>query len=153
MSDSTSDHQRISEFLRRYWDTLRGSRPLPLESEINMDALKEVWDSCFLVNAKDGRFAYAYLGEQLFEAYGDDITGKEIATTLLEPHPNSLLHNFRKARETASPCEDHSEFTNSRGVLIKYRACVLPFGAHGHEGVAFLLGGMKWKLYDSQSNA
>lgn len=146
MNTSPARH-RINERLEDYWQELKGDRAMPLESEVSVEALKEIWDYCFLVNAYDGRFAYSYMGEQLIEAYGDDMTGREIATTLLEPHPESLFATFQYVKDQGKPKIDESEFTNSRGVLIKYRSCVLPLGARGHTSTAYLLGGMKWKAY------
>lgn len=136
---------RINELLQQYWHELAGPRPYPLESEINTEALRDVWPFCYLVSVKPHGFSYDYLGAGLVEAYGDDLTGREVTETLLYPHPPSLLARFREVVETSQASMDENAFTNSRGAQVKYRACVLPLGARGREGVAFLLGGMKWK--------
>lgn len=146
MSTETT-HHRINEQLQHYWEQLRGNRPMPYESDINIADLKEIWDYCFLVNVNGERFAYSYLGPQLIEMYGDDFTGKEIAQTLLESHPHSLFSSFKDVVANPQPKIDENEFTNSRGQLIKYRSCILPLGSRGHLSVGFLLGGMKWKAY------
>lgn len=146
-AQTTPTHHRINEQLEHYWNELRGARPMPLESDIVIASLKEIWDHCFLVNVHPDKFAYSYLGPQLIEAYGDDLTGKEIAQTLLEPHPASLYKKFQQVQSSGKPTIDENEFKNSRGQPVKYRACILPLGSHGHTGVAFLLGGMKWKAY------
>jgi hypothetical protein len=140
-------HHRIHEQLEQYWNEIRGARAMPREADISIPKLQPIWDFCFLVNVHPDKFAYSYLGPKLIEAYGDDLTGREIAQTLLEPHPASLYAKFRQVEQTAAPSIDESEFTNSRGQRIKYRACILPLAADGYEGVAFLLGGMKWKAY------
>lgn len=138
-------HNRINEKLEHYWQELRAGREMPMESEISIEALKDIWDHCFLVSVGDQRFAYSYMGEQLIEAYGDDYNGKEVAVTLLEPHPKSLFTSFQQVVATGQPLTDDHEFVNSNGVTVKYRACILPVGAKGYTGVAYLLGGMKWK--------
>lgn len=140
-------HHRINELLEAYWNEIRGDREMPLESDVNAKDLSEIWDHCFLVNVHPDKFAYSYLGPKLIEAYGDDLTGKEIAQTLLEPHPASLYAQFRHVAESEKPSNDENEFRNSHGAMVKYRACIMPLGAHGYEGVAFLLGGMKWKAF------
>jgi hypothetical protein len=140
-------HHRINEQLEQYWNSLCAGRPMPLESEINIDDLANIWDHCFLVNIAGERLAYSYLGSELMQAYGDDFTGKEITDTLVYPHPVSLMQTFRTAIRTARPQQDESTFTNARGMLIKYRSCVLPLGMAGETDVRFLLGGMKWKAY------
>jgi hypothetical protein len=141
------NHHRINEALEAYWQKIKGDRPMPLESDINIRDLGELWPHCFLVNVHPDKFAYSYLGTGLIEAYGDDMTGKEIAQTLLEPHPTSLYAKFEFVAARGTPTIDENEFTNSNGLLIKYRACILPLGSQGHTGTAYLLGGMKWKAY------
>ncbi len=145
MNHASPKHHRINEILHAYWDQLRGGRALPLESDVSIEELKEIWEHCFLVSVHAGHFAYSYLGPHLVEAYGDDITGHEITEALVYPHPEALFAEFKEVTATAQPREHEGEFTNTRGTLVKYRSCVLPLGAHGHPGVAFLLGGMKWK--------
>lgn len=141
-------HPRINEQLELYWQGLKGDKPMPFEHDVNPDALKEIWDSCFLVSARaNGTFAYNYLGKSLIDAYGDDLTGREIAEHLLGPHPESLFHSFKKVAQSGVPLVDEGDFTNSKGNIIKYRTCVLPLAGTEEKKVGFLLGGMKWKAY------
>lgn len=149
MTELSSRPVRINELLQQYWHELRGDRPLPLESEINAQALGEIWPSCYLISVRAHGFAYDYLGPDLVTAYGDDFTGHEIAETLVYPHPPSLFSTFQNVCKTMQPALDDSEFTNSRGMRVKYRSCVLPLGGNSRTGVAFLLGGMKWKAYEA----
>ena len=145
-SDETGQH-RIHERLNAYSESLRGERALPLESDIVIEDLQDIWSSCFLVTVKDGKFSYSYLGDQLVDAYGDDFTGKEIAETLVYPHPPSLVKTFSAVASSGVPKFDESEFANSRGDTVKYRSCVLPLAGPDGNSVAFLLGGMKWKAF------
>ena len=147
MSETPARAGRINEQLMQYWHELCAGRPLPYESEINTEALKDIWPSCFLITVSDEGFAYDYLGRDLLEAYGDDLTGREITETLLYPHPPSLFNTFNLVCNMANPTTDDSEFINSRGLHVKYRSSVLPLAARGREGVSFLLGGMRWKLF------
>lgn len=146
-AQTTSRATRINEHLQQYWHELAGDRPFPLESEISTEALRDIWPSCYLVSVKPHGFSYDYLGSDLVAAYGDDLTGREVTERLLYPHPPTLLARFTEVVETAQARMDESEFTNLRGDKIKYRSCVLPLGARGRDGVAFLLGGMKWKAF------
>lgn len=136
---------RINELLPHYWEELKAGHPLPLEQEINPDSLGEAWDWCYLVSIRGDVFAYDYLGRSLLDAYGDDLTGREISETLVYPHPPSLLATFRKVTASSTPALDENQFHNSQGALVKYRSCVTPYGAFGRTGVQFLLGGMRWK--------
>ncbi len=138
---------RINEQLAQYWHELKADHPLPFEHEISAESLKNIWDSCFLITVKQNGFAYDYLGKDLLDAYGDDLTGREITETLLYPHPESLFSKFREVVKSAAPTTDDNEFTNSKGQKIKYRSSILPLASRARPGVAFLLGGMRWKAF------
>lgn len=147
MTNTATGHHRINELLTDYWEGLRKGRTMPAEGDIAIESLADIWDNCFLVTVKDGAFSYSYLGENLVEAYGDDLTGKEITETLLYPHPQSLMKTFSAVSKSGAPATDDSEFVNSRGTTVKYRSCVLPLSGAEAGKVAFLLGGMKWKAF------
>lgn len=147
MTDLSTRSARINEQLVQYWHELKADRPLPFEHEINAEQLKNIWYSCFLITVKSGGFAYDYLGKELLDAYGDDLTGREITEALLYPHPEALFTSFRAVSATAQPVTEDGEFINSKGQNIKYRSSVLPLASRGRNGVAFLLGGMRWKAF------
>ncbi len=147
MTEHTERAARINEKLVQYWHELRGDRPMPFEHEVSAEALKDIWGSCYLITVKQEGFAYDYLGQELLAAYGDDLTGREITEALLYPHPESLFARFKEVVKTVQPTTDDGEFTNSLGQNIKYRASVLPLASRGRAGVAFLLGGMRWKAF------
>lgn len=140
-------HHRIHEQLMEYWQTLSRGRPMPLESEVAMEDIADIWDSCFLLSVQPNSFAYDYLGTSIIAAYGDDLTGREITETLLYPHPPSLVNSFKNVVLNGVPAIDDSEFTNSKGETVKYRSCVLPLASSDNGKVTFLLGGMKWKAF------
>lgn len=141
-------HKRINEQLLGYWEQKKGSRQYPMESDINPDEIENIWESCFLVQIEeDGSYRYTYLGHSLIEAYGDDLNNKEVCEKLIYPTSMSLTHKFDEVRSEMRPVIEDSEFTNTRGMLIKFRSCMLPLGKSGVNGVAYILGGMKWKAF------
>jgi len=142
-----SQSSRINQRLRDYWESVRGDRRVPNESDILPEQLEDIWENCFLIDVKNSGFEYDYLGSSIIEAYGDDLRGREICETLIYPHPPSLLKTFRNVVNTAKPVLDDSQFKNKKGLQIRYRSCVLPLSKAGMIGVQFLLGGMKWKAY------
>ena len=79
--NATEPHHRINERLNEYWQALRAGRPMPLESEVAMDDIAEIWNSCYLLSVQTNGFAYDYLGSSIIAAYGDDLTGKKITET------------------------------------------------------------------------
>ncbi len=143
------EKKRINELLQVYWDELRGKRPFPLESEISIEDLEMIWDSCFLVKVDAANpnqpFTYTYLGDSLIEAYGSE-SERDICERLVYPSNMSLVHKFHEVMEKKEPVLEESEFINSRNALIKYRSNILPLGDKDGK-VAYLIGGMKWKAF------
>jgi hypothetical protein len=149
-TDNDGSTQRINERLRSYWDELRGARPFPSEREVDFTALDAVWKSCFLVKRDETQqipFAYIYLGSDLIAAYGDDLGAREICERLVFPSSMSLLHKFEEVVNTRAPVQQEDSFTNTKGLLIKYRSLMLPLGDETNENVQFIIGGMRWKAY------
>lgn len=143
-------NQRINECLLEYWTQKKGDRLFPKEGEIDPGEIDEIWDSCFLVRTDEGEgsdYQYTYLGQSLVEAYGDDLNNKEVCEKLIYPTCMSLVHKFDEVREKKQPVTEESEFTNTKGMLIKFRSCMLPLGKEGSDDVSFIIGGMKWKAF------
>jgi hypothetical protein len=142
---------RINEKLLAYWESVRGARPMPEERDVDPDALKDIWDSCFLVKSiphgtGSRGYRYDYLGTALIEAFGDDVTNREISAKLVDPISPPLVKSFTQVIETGKPVEEESEFTNSQNLVIRFRSCMMPLG-NAKDGVLYILGGMKWKSF------
>jgi hypothetical protein len=150
MTEEGGASQRINERLRSYWNELRGERPFPSEREVDFTELDAVWKSCFLVKRDETKpvpFAYIYLGSDLIMAYGDDLGAREICERLVFPSSMSLLHKFEEVVNTRAPVEQEDTFTNTKGLIIKYRSLMLPLGDETNSDIEFIIGGMRWKAY------
>jgi hypothetical protein len=141
--------RRINARLLSHWEEIKGNLPFPEESKINPEALHDIWESCFLIDARhyeEGNgFRYAYLGQSLIEAYGEDYSGGLISGELVHPESGLLLAKFREVITRKEPVIYESEFVNRKQLLIKYRACMLPLGREG-KYVDYIIGSMKWKI-------
>ncbi len=145
--ENTGESKRINEVLRAYWDELRGVRPYPMESEIDIDALEAIWDSCFLVtHTEKGDFVYTYLGRSLIEAYGGELDEKEICERLVFPSSAPLADKFNEVIGDGVPVVEEGEMVNTRNMIVRYRSVLLPLAREGGE-VGYIIGGMKWKEY------
>lgn len=144
-----TQHNRLTEKLRTYWESICSGRPYPEESDIDIGVISDIWDSCFLVksvNTPNGRmFRYDFLGKDLIDAFGGDMTNQEISEKLVNPAHPPLLWSFGKVMDSGKPAEEESEFTNAAHMIIKYRSCMLPLGTK--DGVNYIVGGMKWKSF------
>lgn len=143
--------QRITRRLLSYWDANKSDAELPLASNINRDDLQDVWDDCFLVEVKGSEdkgfeFRYNYIGSSIIAAYGDEVTGADIQTSLLSPEGKHVMDIFEEVVEMKTPVIDEAEFTNLQHVVVRYRQCILPFSDKNGK-VTHLLGGMRWGAF------
>ena len=145
----TSGHRRVNEQLLEYWQELKGSLAFPMEVDVNPDKISDIWDGCFMVRHDPEDtvqpFRYMYLGQDLVEAYGDDFNDKEVCERLAYPSSAGLNAQFLRVVESQQPINVEAEFTNSKGMVIKYRSCLLPLAKDNRQVVGYIMGGMKWK--------
>lgn len=143
-------HNRSHEKLMDYWNGLRGLRAYPSESAIDPDVIEDIWASCFLISIDDVTrrlgYRYSYLGHDLIEAYGDDISNPEVAAKLLSVANVSTVHRFDEVVQQRKPVMDEAAFVNLRNRPIRYRTCLLPLGYNDQE-VSHIIGCMSWRLY------
>lgn len=142
-------HHRSHERLQEYWNSLRGELAFPPESIIDPDEIADIWPSCFLISIDDVTrrlgYRYSYLGEDLVEAYGDDVKNPDVALRLISTASIPIVKKFDEVVARQKPVIDESEFVNLKHLKIRYRTCMLPLGQAGH--VTHILGCMRWKLY------
>ena len=151
MAPAHTDHPtRINERILGYWQEIKPASGLPLESQVDLNALQDVWDHCLLLRVdtkSEEIYTYYILGKALIAAYGDDWSGKSVCERLLYPHPKPLFDAFGKVCASGEPFSEENEFTNKTGVNIKYRSCFVPLARSEGGKAAYILGGMKWKAY------
>lgn len=142
-------HHRYHELLFNYWKDLSKGRQYPKESEIDPNALGEIWNSCFLISNDDVTrrigYRYSFLGSDLLGAFGDDITDHDVALRLLS---TARVPNARKFDEVITDKHavfDESIFVNLMGMNVRYRACLLPLGVD--DDVTHIIGCMRWRAF------
>ncbi len=145
----TNDEQlnRITDILREYWESKKGSAPYPDAEDIDSEDLSHIWEDCFMIKVEDGgkSFSYEYLGDSIADAYADDMEGKEIIEDLLYPESPGVLIKFRETMQTCLPLEYEGAFINKNNADIKFRKILMPVGEKGKVG--YILGGMRWRAF------
>ena len=149
MNTSVEPSRRITEQLHSYWKKIKGKRHFPAESEVNPDALKDIWDNCFLIDVSafggtEG-FRYAYLGSNLIEAYGDQLTEEE-AIHLISTDNEEVVGKIKQVLRSKAPLSIDSQFTNSSNIEIRFREILLPLGTDDSK-VEYIIGAMRWKAF------
>lgn len=159
--EPSGSERRFTNRLAVYWEKLRRDRHglIPLERDVDIDAIEDIWDHCFMIEVgcpgdtlQQLDYKYAYMGESIIDAYGDDLTGKQVYNELIALHTQKLLLKFLTVVKTRQPLSDDSQFFNLKGNLIRYRQRFVPLGSLGDE-VGFIMGVMTWKAFSSQEEA
>ena len=143
--------KRLVNRLTDYWDRLRGDEPFPAFERLNQDALVDMWEHCIVLavesktNKENKLYVYQHMGSQIIEAYGSDLTGHYV---------NVYMHNFPgwqvlklvdKVFKESAIESSMGSFINDKDQVVKYRACVMPFGSKGL--VTHALVGLSWKMF------
>lgn len=143
--------KRLVDRLSNHWNRLKGDALFPSFERLNQDAIGDMWDYCIvlevetLTNKKNKLYVYRHMGRRIIEAYGSDLTGNYV---------NVHMHNFPGWQVLKSVDEVFAEpviqssfgsFVNDTDQVVKYRACIMPFGRQ--ERITHALVGLSWKVF------
>lgn len=138
--------RRLIGRLLTYWHDLRGIRAMPLENDIDPEALGDDWGYCFLLQARDVAniqdYNFTYLGEKIIEAYGDRALDAH-NQQMIGPNAFALSARFAQVLQSAAPLINEGEMANLQGQILSYRQILLPLGDEVH-GVQAIFGGMSY---------
>ncbi len=146
----TGEERRYAYQLLAYWNEHRRERDMPVEDDIDPDhaVLAEAWPDCFVVQVRDfekAEFNYTYLGPNLVRAFTEELASEE-KSGIAGPSAAKLMHYYESIQHTRYPLISEGEFTNQRGVRIKYRQALYPFGKQSVESI---LGHLSWQIADA----
>lgn len=144
--------KRLIKRLTEYWSQLKGeAAPYPQFEKLNSASLSDVWEQCILleVDKKSQNNAtlynYRHMGQKITDVYGDDLTGQHVNTHMHNFPGWQVLKSVDDVISTPQIQVSLGSFMNSKDQLVKYRACVMPFGAH--DAVTHALVGLSWKTF------
>ena len=151
MSEETNIYpygeRRLSLRLMRYWHEKRGTRAMPIENDIDPEALGADWDFCFLLQSRDVAniqdYNFTYLGESIMKAYFDKSLDAH-NQFMVGPNAFRLSTHFSRAIDTKAPVLDEGEFATVQGRRVLYRQVLLPLGQA--DVVEAIFGGMNYKI-------
>jgi len=142
---SNNQERRVTDQLLKHWKKLKGKRPYPSLADIHPADIKDIWADCFMVEIDDNhRHHYTYLGENICDMLGGDLTG----TSVLYLSDN-LASKYFGVVEKKKPLVDESEFINLKNNEVKYRQILLPVGPD-KKTVDHVLGAMRYKQDDEE---
>lgn len=139
--------RRLTLQMLSYWERLRGTRPMPTESDINPEELSELWDDCFLIhesNMNQSDYNFVYLGNNIRKAVCGSLENSATSTTQ-NLNMRRLTPNIAKVLNNKTPVIEDGELINDLNQLVKYRQCLLPLG--DGDKVLAVFGGMRCKIF------
>jgi hypothetical protein len=143
------EEKRITVRLMTYWGSLNKSEGLPDIKKFNPHNIEEVWPYCFRVSIQPGKartYKYDYMGTPLAKLYGQDLTNMTVDSRM-SSFPGAMLHTrLDEVAISKIPIQDENHLLTAEGRLIKYRACLLPFG-DGKHGVTHIIAGLTCRFF------
>ena len=126
---------------------LRKAKNYPDIMQFNTNAIEDVWGYCLRLGLETQKdtYRYEYMGDHLIGIYGSDLTGRVL------DHPSATFPGVSLHRKIADavegiPVEDEGHFLKGNGGMVKYRACLLPFG-NPQQGVTHVVIGLSCRAF------
>ncbi|NBX03792.1 MAG: hypothetical protein EBR02_07030 [Alphaproteobacteria bacterium] len=143
--------QRLIVRLQAYWELLRKGKPQPAFAQLNSGAISDLWPNCILIGVdnRGGKlrgYKYEYIGEEMIKVFGHDYTGTVVDMGMKEFPGIQIAKHLPEIVATGAAQKDESQFNNSKGHMIKYRCCFLPFG-DDKRGVTNILIGVSHRVF------
>ena len=144
--------KRLVDRLSDYWDRLRGEEIFPQFEQFNHTAVADLWDRCIVLEVenethkKGGQlYTYQYMGKEIIKVYGTDLTGHYVNVNMHNFPGWQVLKSVDKIFDNPAVQQSHGSFVNDKDQVVKYRACVMPFGRN--EKITHALVGISWKTF------
>ncbi|MCW5773702.1 MAG: PAS domain-containing protein [Rhodospirillaceae bacterium] len=131
----------ILSALWRYWNKKRGTRSMPLRSDIDPGEIPKLLPHIQLMERDPARgFRYRLSGTAVAQVYGFDPTGKYI-DDLLPPDRQALANGHcLLAWNSGKPLFTRSRYTKPTGVPAEVTRLILPLSLDGTSVGMLLLG-------------
>ncbi len=142
--------QRLVTRLQNYWELICRGKPMPEIGQLNPAGIDDMWQQCMKIGTfqTQGGFTYNYLfmGEKLVEMYGKDLTSQVVNPHASEYPLNIVVNKLDGIMTARAFLIDENQFVNERGKLVKYRACLMPFGNEA-KGVTHIVVGFSGREF------
>lgn len=139
--------QRLTRRLLNYWQLIRKMKDYPDIVHFNTSAVEDVWGNCLRLSLEPPKdiYRYEYMGDKIIKIYGKDLTGTTLEQATPK-FPGLSLHQKIHDAAMGIPVEDEGHFLKENGAMVKYRACLLPFG-NPQMGVTHVIIGLSCRSF------
>ena len=143
--------KRLTVRLEKYWDLIRKDAPLPPYAQFNRSSVQDAWDNCMIFAAQPSAskpiFRVSEAGEQIVELLGHDVIGRDASKASMRNFGGGKIADTVLATaESRAPELLEGKYVNPNNKIVKYRACLLPFGAED-EAISHILAGISWREF------
>mgnify|MGYP002786137991 CR=1 FL=1 len=140
--------QRLTFRLQNYWEQIRKENEFPDIRQFNASIVEDIWPFCFQVSIgkkTPPTFTYDYMGEKLADVYGRNLTGLTVDPRMAH-FPGSILSGgLTNVIHRRIPMQDNGHLINYDGKMVRYRACLLPFG-NERDGLTHIIAGLSCRV-------
>lgn len=144
------DERRITQRLLRYWELLTKDAPIPDFQWFNSATIEEIWPYCMCVSIQPDTkiltYKYEYMGNDVTKFYGKDFTYATADSRIKTNLASTLIAKMDDVVKQKKPLTDDNHMVNISGQLIKYRACLLPFG-NARDGITHIVVGLTYRMF------
>jgi len=141
--------KRLTSRLTEIWTRLKGDHDLPDIVMFNSGSIDDIWHYCLRLSVQKSSadtktYQYDYMGQQIVEAYGKDLTGQTLSANIKNFPGAKILQRIDEIIKDPKIITDDGQFINTQSKVIKYRAILLPFGK---TEVTHVIAGISWKAF------
>ncbi len=138
--------RRLSLRLLNFWRDQAAARPFPRLSDIDGDAIPDMWPHCFILNCRgSGEPTFGYIGPDFAEWSDASLAGRPVSAA---PKDGLLAVSSvfcGRALKKRVPVTMGGEFIDFRGRKIQYRSLLCPLSEDG-DIIDHLLGGANYRV-------
>jgi hypothetical protein len=129
-----------SQVLLAWWESRRGSRRMPLRSELDPADLKRILPSMLLLDVRPGAeqgrhvFGYRLVGTEIDQRFAARLTGLTLDDAPLGEVKPSIQAQYEMAVREMRPIFCSHEIVVNDSRHLEYQRLVVPLGAEGLPG-------------------
>lgn len=131
--------------LYEYWDTVRGSRPMPSRADIDPGAIRRLLPHIIMYTVA-ADYAIRLVGGEIVRFTGRNATGHPAASTMSPRSAETMIKILDAvAKERAPKFRAGKTHWQSDKTYHDFEACFLPLSTDG-ETVDIILGGIRFPM-------
>ncbi len=143
--------QRLTFRMTDHWNRIKNGNAVPAIQAFNPQNLDTLWYKCLQVsvigNADKHDYIYDYVGEELIDIFGKNLTGQKVTSKLHFLPAKQMIMKMDEIINDPKPLTLDGQFIDEKNRTIKYRSCLLPFGSNAQNITHFVIG-ISWNSFN-----